>query len=65
VGLTNESKEELKKLPKPEAKAREITEWMCANFFDVRTFGAVMGVSEYRAGQVRGPRTLPFAFTAG
>lgn len=60
VGLTNESKEELKKLPKPEAKAREITEWMCANFFDVRTFGAVM-TTGVNAGQVRGPVQLAFA----
>ncbi|HDL3887013.1 TPA: type I CRISPR-associated protein Cas7, partial [Mannheimia haemolytica] len=31
---------EAKKLPKEEAKAREITAWMCKNFFDIRTFGA-------------------------
>ena len=60
VGLTNESKEELKKLPKTEAKAREITAWMCANFFDVRTFGAVM-TTGVNAGQVRGPVQLAFA----
>jgi len=60
VGLTNESKEELKKLPKDEAKAREITAWMCANFFDVRTFGAVM-TTGVNAGQVRGPVQLAFA----
>jgi CRISPR-associated protein Csd2 len=36
-------------------------EWMCDNFFDVRTFGAVMGVSEARAGQVRGPVQVTFA----
>ena len=33
---------EAKKLPKDEAKAREITAWMCNNFFDIRSFGAVM-----------------------
>lgn len=60
VGLTNESKEELKRLPKDEAKAREITAWMCANFFDVRTFGAVM-TTGVNAGQVRGPVQLAFA----
>ncbi|NMG47100.1 type I-C CRISPR-associated protein Cas7/Csd2 [Azoarcus communis] len=60
VGLKNESKEELKKLPKDEAKAREITAWMCANFFDVRTFGAVM-TTGVNAGQVRGPVQLAFA----
>src|SRR5690606_35296699 len=60
VGLTKESKEELKKLPKEEAKAREITEWMCANFFDVRSFGAVM-TTGINAGQVRGPVQIAFA----
>lgn len=49
-------KPESKKLPKDEAKARELTQWMCANFFDVRTFGAVM-TTEVNSGQVRGPCT--------
>ncbi|WP_332670862.1 type I-C CRISPR-associated protein Cas7/Csd2 [Aromatoleum sp.] len=53
-------KPEDKKLPKDEAKAREITAWMCANFFDVRTFGAVM-TTGVNAGQVRGPVQLAFA----
>lgn len=39
------------------AKARE---WMCANFYDVRTFGAVMAVGA-NAGQVRGPVQIAFA----
>ena len=55
-----EIKPEDKKLPKDEAKAREITAWMCANFFDVRTFGAVM-TTGVNAGQVRGPVQLAFA----
>lgn len=55
-----EIKPEDKKLPKDEAKAREITAWMCANFFDVRTFGAVM-TTGVNAGQVRGPVQLGFA----
>ncbi|MGH9444070.1 MAG: type I-C CRISPR-associated protein Cas7/Csd2 [Thermoanaerobaculia bacterium] len=37
-------------------KARE---WMCKNFFDVRTFGAVMSI-EINCGQVRGPVQLTF-----
>lgn len=53
-------KHEAKKLPKDVAKARELTAWMCANFFDVRTFGAVM-TTEVNAGQVRGPIQLAFA----
>ena len=34
--------------------------WMCANFFDVRTFGAVMSTG-VNCGQVRGPVQLTFA----
>lgn len=60
VGLKDETKEELKKLPKDAKKAAEITAWMCANFFDVRTFGAVMSTG-VNAGQVRGPVQLGFA----
>lgn len=51
---------EAKKLPKDEAKSRELTAWMCRNFFDVRTFGAVM-TTEVNTGQVRGPIQLAFA----
>ncbi len=35
-------------------------EWMCQNFYDVRTFGAVMSTGT-NAGQVRGPVQLTFA----
>jgi CRISPR-associated protein Csd2 len=52
--------EDMKKLPKDDAKARELTSWMCANFFDVRTFGAVMSTG-INCGQVRGPVQLTFA----
>lgn len=38
-------------------KARD---WMCKNFFDVRTFGAVMSTG-VNCGQVRGPVQLTFA----
>ena len=51
---------EKKKLPKEEAKAREVTTWMCKNFFDIRTFGAVM-TTEVNCGQVRGPVQFAFA----
>lgn len=37
--------------------------WMCQNFFDVRTFGAVMSTGT-NAGQVRGPVQLTFARSA-
>ena len=56
LGLKSESK----KLPKDEAKARELTAWMCGNFFDIRAFGAVMS-TEVNTGQVRGPVQLTFA----
>jgi len=49
-----------KKLPKDEAKAKELTAWMCANFYDIRAFGAVM-TTEVNCGQVRGPIQLAFA----
>jgi len=35
--------------------------FMCQNFFDVRTFGAVMSTKENNAGQVRGPVQLTFS----
>ena len=38
----------------------EAREWMCKNFFDVRTFGAVMSTG-VNCGQVRGPVQLTFA----
>lgn len=38
----------------------EARAWMCANFFDVRTFGAVMSLG-INCGQVRGPVQLTFA----
>ena len=53
--------EDRKKLPKEEQQAREITQWMCANFFDVRTFGAVMSTKGANCGQVRGPVQFAFA----
>lgn len=49
-----------KKLPRDEAQARELTAWMCKNFFDVRSFGAVM-TTEVNSGQVRGPVQMAFA----
>lgn len=48
------------KMPKEEKKAREITAWMCKNFFDIRTFGAVMSTG-VNCGQVRGAVQFGFA----
>jgi len=39
---------------------KEARAWMCANFFDVRSFGAVMSLKENNCGQVRGPVQLNF-----
>ena len=38
----------------------EARQWMCRNFYDVRTFGAVMSLG-INCGQVRGPVQLTFA----
>lgn len=43
---------------------RKVRDWMCANFYDVRTFGAVMTTfvkAALNCGQVRGPVQLGFA----
>lgn len=53
-------KPEKNKLPKDVAKARAVTDFMCHNFFDIRTFGAVMS-TEVNCGQVRGPAQIAFA----
>lgn len=65
-----------KKNPKPERHYEDIArDWMCDNFYDIRTFGAVMSTSDKgdkesgedtsklkkTAGQVRGPIQLTFA----
>lgn len=49
-----------KKLPQDQTKAWQLTQWMCTNYFDIRTFGAVM-TTDVNAGQVRGPVQLSFA----
>jgi CRISPR-associated protein Csd2 len=64
-----------KKLPKPERHFEDLAcDWMCENFYDVRTFGAVMTTGDEKdvgdgvkakikmtAGQVRGPVQLTMA----
>lgn len=51
---------EAKLNPRDDAEAQQIRDFMCRNFFDVRTFGAVMSTG-INAGQVRGPVQLTFA----
>jgi CRISPR-associated protein Csd2 len=57
-----EGKKKKEKKPKRDSaenvdKARQ---WMCGNFYDVRTFGAVMSTG-VNCGQVRGPVQIAFA----
>lgn len=54
LGIKNEEE-------KSASKTRDAREWMCANYFDTRMFGAVMSTKKYNAGQVRGPMQLTFA----
>lgn len=42
----------------------KVRKYMCGNYFDVRTFGAVMS-TEVNAGQVRGPVQLTFGRSVG
>jgi len=49
-----------KNLPKDVETAEKLTGFMCENFYDVRTFGAVMTTS-VNCGQVRGPVQINFA----
>lgn len=49
-----------KKLPKKIEDAQKVTGWMCSNFYDIRSFGAVM-TTEINCGQVRGPVQIAFA----
>lgn len=55
--------EETGGLPEKKANKSEVErarDWMCKNFYDVRTFGAVMSTGA-NAGQVRGPVQIAFA----
>jgi CRISPR-associated protein Csd2 len=49
--------------PRDDAEAVKLRDFMCANFFDVRTFGAVMSTG-VNCGQVRGPVQMTFATSA-
>ena len=54
-------KEKKKTAPELDKKIRD---WMCLNFFDIRTFGAVMTTfvkNSLNCGQVRGPVQIGFA----
>lgn len=63
--LTNQQKKayEALKIDEKKKTADDIVsarDWMCTNFFDVRTFGAVMALKQYNCGQVRGAVQMNF-----
>lgn len=49
-----------KKFVSTSAKAKAAREWMCEQFYDIRTFGAVLSTGP-NAGQVRGPVQIAFS----
>lgn len=62
IGVDGEKTKDLKKND-PDAD-KKIRDFMCSNFFDIRTFGAVMTTfvkASLNCGQVRGPVQLGFA----
>lgn len=64
--LTNQRKQAHNSLgiqysSKSDSDIKKARNWMCENFYDIRTFGAVMAFSECNCGQVRGPVQLTFA----
>lgn len=61
--VANDAKKKKPAKDKRKGSADEVGQarkWMCQNFFDVRTFGAVMSIG-VNCGQVRGPVQLTFA----
>ena len=60
VGAEDELKGEDKKRKGKGETVDKARQWMCANFYDVRTFGAVMSTG-VNCGQVRGPVQMTFA----
>lgn len=58
--IHNGIKPESKKLPKKAEEQLKVTRFMTDNFYDIRTFGAVM-TTDVNCGQVRGPVQLCFA----
>jgi len=63
LALAGDAKKKAAKKEKRKGSADEVSQardWMCQNFFDVRTFGAVMSLGT-NCGQVRGPVQLTFA----
>lgn len=60
IGAEDELKGEGEKRKGSDATVAKARAWICKNFFDVRTFGAVMSTGD-NCGQVRGPIQLTFS----
>jgi len=58
--LADDGKAGKKKRKGSEDSVKRARDWMCGNYFDVRSFGAVMSTG-VNCGQVRGPVQLTFA----
>ena len=58
--VLNERHAEAHKAKGQNATVNELSRWMCDNFYDIRTFGAVMSTG-VNCGQVRGPVQFTFA----
>lgn len=54
-------KKKAKGLAKKDTSIDSLRDWMCEKFYDIRTFGAVMGLSKKNCGQVRGPVQITFS----
>ncbi|MEG1473247.1 MAG: type I-C CRISPR-associated protein Cas7/Csd2 [Christensenella sp.] len=53
--------ENVEKKTKDKGKIKLAQQYMCKNYYDVRTFGAVMSTGDYPCGVVRGPVQINFA----
>lgn len=56
----DESADKEKAKNRPPKEIAELQAWLCQNFFDIRTFGAVLSTGP-NAGQLRGPMQISFA----
>ena len=65
MGIDGENEKEIKKMKKDDPYLdKKLRDFMCQNFYDVRTFGAVMTTfvkASLNCGQVRGPVQIGFA----
>lgn len=65
IGLDENDKDAIKKMKKDDPELdKKVRDFMCENYYDIRTFGAVMTTfvsMNLNCGQVRGPVQLGFA----